>query len=182
MSRIGKQPITIPNGVTVDIKDNIVTVKGSKGELKREINPIIKVEVKENEIILTRPDDSSEAKSFHGLYRSLVANMVEGVTQGFQKKLEIVGVGYRAKASGKKITLNLGYSHPIEYTAPDGIEFKMSEENKNMIIVEGIDKEVVGEVAAKVRSFRKPEPYKGKGVKYHDEYIRRKAGKAAAAK
>lgn len=182
MSRIGKQPIEIPNGVEVTLKDRVITIKGSKGQLEREIHPNMKVEVKEKEIIVTRPNDAKVNRSLHGLTRSLLANMVEGVTKGFEKQLEIVGVGYRAKANKNKITLNLGYSHPIEFKAPEDIEFKMDEDNKNLITVVGINKETVGEVAAKVRSFRKPEPYKGKGIKYIDEHIIRKAGKAAVAK
>lgn len=181
MSRIGKQPITIPSGVTVEVKDSLVTVKGPKGELNQDIPGKIKVEVKDNEVLVTRPDESKESRSFHGLARSLVANMVEGVSKGFEKQLEIVGVGYRAQANKNKITLNLGFSHPIEYVAPQEIEIKMGEENKNIITVSGVSKQVVGEVAAKIRSFKKPEPYKGKGIKYIGEHIIRKAGKAAGA-
>jgi len=181
MSRIGKQPVEVPNGVTVDIKDNFVTVKGPKGELKKQMHKNMIIELKENEAIVTRPDETKENRSLHGLTRSLLANMVEGVTKGFEKKLEIIGVGYRAKPSGNKISLTLGFSHPIDFKAPEGIEFKQDEEEKNTIIVTGIDKEVVGEVAAKIRSYRKPEPYKGKGIRYKDEYVPRKAGKAAAS-
>ena len=180
MSRIGKLPIEIPSGVTVEVKNYVVTVKGPKGELQREIHPNIKVEVKDNEVIVTRPNDEKTNRSLHGLFRTLIANMIEGVTKGFEKKLEIIGIGYRAKAAKNKITLSLGFSHPIEYKAAEGIEFKMDEEKKNIITVSGIDKQVVGEAAAKVRSFRKPEPYKGKGIRYVDEYVARKAGKAAA--
>ncbi len=182
MSRIGKQPVEIPAGVTVEIKDNTVTVKGSKGELKQSIPGGIKVEVVENQALITRPDESKESRAFHGLTRSLVANMVEGVSKGFEKKLEIVGVGYRAQANKNKITLNIGFSHPVEYVAPQEIEIKMGEDKeKNMITVSGADKQVVGEVAAKIRSYKKPEPYKGKGIKYIDEHIIRKSGKAAGA-
>ena len=181
MSRIGKQPIEIVNGVTVENKNNFLTVKGPKGELQKQFNKDMIIEISEKEIIVKRPNDSKTNRALHGLTRSLIANMVEGVNKGFEKKLEIVGVGYRAKAAKNKITLSLGYSHPIEYTASEGIEFKMDEENKNIIIVSGIDKQIVGEAAAKVRSYRKPEPYKGKGIKYIDEYIARKAGKAAAS-
>ncbi|MBD3330386.1 50S ribosomal protein L6 [Candidatus Peregrinibacteria bacterium] len=182
MSRIGKLPISIPSGVTVELNGHNISVKGSKGELKRELHPNMKVEIKENEILVSRSDDSKLNKSLHGLTRSLIANMVEGVSNGFTKKLEIVGVGYRANVGGKKLTLSLGYSHPIEYILPEGIEIKFDEENKNILIIEGYDKELVGEVAAQIRSYRKPEPYKGKGIKYIDERIIRKAGKAAAAK
>lgn len=181
MSRIGKQPVEVPTGVTVEINGTTVTVKGTKGELKKDFHPNMKIELKDDQIIVTRPDDQKENKALHGLTRSLIANMVEGVTKGFEKQLEIVGVGYRAQASGNKITLNLGFSHPIEYTAPQGIEFEMDKDKKNIITVRGIDKQVVGEAAAKIRSYRKPEPYKGKGIKYIDEYVARKAGKAAGA-
>ncbi len=181
MSRIGKLPIELPSGVTVDIKDGVITVKGSKGELKRDIHPKIKAEVKDNEIIVTRSDESKESRSLHGLMRSLIKNMVEGVTKGFEKRLEIIGVGYRANPSGNKITLNLGFSHPINYVGPQGIEFKADEDNKNIIIVSGIDKELVGQIAAEIRGYRKPEPYKGKGIRYENEYVARKAGKAASS-
>lgn len=180
MSRIGKQPVIIPAGVTVEIAGQKITVKGPKGELKKELHPNIKFEVVDNKIIVKRPDDTKENRALHGLIRSLIANMVEGVSKGFEKRLEIVGVGYRAKAEKNKITLTLGFSHPIEYKAPEDIEFKMDEENKNLIIVKGLDKQTVGEVAAKIRSYRKPEPYKGKGIRYSGEHIQRKAGKAAA--
>jgi large subunit ribosomal protein L6 len=181
MSRIGKQPVEVPPGVTVEINGNKVVVKGPKGELKKEFHPNMKIELKDNEIIVSRPNDQKENRALHGLTRSLLANMVEGVTKGFEKVLEIVGVGYRAQASKNKITLNLGFSHPIEYTAPEEIEFEMNKEKKNIITVKGIDKQIVGEAAAKVRSYRKPEPYKGKGIKYIDEQVKRKAGKAAGA-
>jgi large subunit ribosomal protein L6 len=181
MSRIGKQPVQVPTGVTVELKGKELTVKGSKGEMKKEFHPKMTIEVKENEIVITRQDELKETRALHGLTRSLIANMVEGVTKGFEKKLEIVGVGYRAQTNKNKITLSLGYSHPIEYTAPEGIEFSQDEEKKNIISIKGIDKQTVGEVAAKVRSYRKPEPYKGKGIKYIDEKIQRKAGKTAAS-
>ena len=181
MSRVGKQPIEIVNGVTVENNKNLVTVKGPKGELQKQFNKDMIIEISENEVTVKRPNDNKTNRALHGLTRSLIANMVEGVSKGFEKRLEIVGVGYRAKTAKNKITLSLGYSHPIEYTATEGIEFKMDEDNKNIIIVTGIDKQIVGEAAAKVRSYRKPEPYKGKGIKYIDEYIARKAGKAASA-
>lgn len=182
MSRIGKQPVVIPSGVTITVTDGVMTVKGPKGELSQKLNPLVNVEVTESEVIVTRDSDAREKRSLHGLTRSLIQNMVIGVTEGYQKRLEINGVGYRFKIAGKKLTLNLGYSHPIEYTAPEGIEFKDDPEVKkgNVLIVSGIDKQKVGQTAAEIRSFRKPEPYKGKGIKYEDEYIRRKAGKAAA--
>jgi len=141
----------------------------------------MKIEFKDNVITVQRPDDTKENRSLHGLFRSLIFNMVEGVTKGFEKRLEIVGVGYRANASGSKITLSLGYSHPIEYKAPENIMFEMDGDKKNIIIVKGIDKEIVGQVASVIRSYRKPEPYKGKGIRYQDEYVPRKAGKAAAS-
>ena len=181
MSRVGKQPIEIVNGVTVENNKNLITVKGPKGELQKQFNKDMIIEISENEVIVKRPNDNKTNRALHGLTRSLIHNMVEGVSKGFEKRLEIVGVGYRAKAAKNKITLSLGYSHPIEYVADNEIEFKMDEDNKNIIIVSGIDKQIVGEAAAKVRSYRKPEPYKGKGIKYIDEYIARKAGKAASA-
>lgn len=181
MSRIGKEPISIPSGVTVDIKDNFATVKGPKGELKKQLHTNMSFEMKENEVTVKRPDETKGNRSLHGLTRTLLANMVEGVTKGFEKRLEIVGVGYKASAAKNKITLNLGFSHPIEHVA-EGVEFMMDEQNKNMIIVSGIDKQLVGEVAAKIRSYRKPEPYKGKGIKYVGEHIIRKAGKASGSK
>ncbi len=180
MSRIGKEPISIPSGVTVDIKNNFAVVKGPKGELQKQLHTNMKIEVKDDKIFVTRPNDTKENKSLHGLTRTLLANMVEGVTKGFEKRLEIVGVGYKASAAKNKITLNLGFSHPIEYIA-EGVEFTIDKENKNIIIIRGIDKQIVGEVAAKVRSYKKPEPYKGKGIKYIGEHIIRKAGKAAGA-
>lgn len=180
MSRIGKQPIEIPNGVTVEINGQKITVKGSKGELNREIHPLISVELTDNVLTVTRKGESKEERSLHGLTRTLVSNMVTGVSKGFEKKLEIIGVGYRATANKNKISLTLGFSHPVEFTAPAGIEFKMDEEKKNIITVSGIDKQIVGEAAAKVRSYKKPEPYKGKGIRYMGEKVLRKAGKAAA--
>lgn len=182
MSRIGKLPVKITSGVTVELNGNTLIVKGSKGELKKDLHPNMKIEVIEDQIIVTRPDELKFNKSLHGLTRTLISNMIEGVTKGYEKKLEIIGVGYRAQPNKNKISLTLGFSHPVEYTAPAGIEFKMDEEAKNVIVVSGIDKEMVGEVAAKIRSYRKPEPYKGKGIRYVGEHIIRKAGKAAGAK
>lgn len=180
MSRIGKKPVQIPAGVTIQVTQNTVSVKGPKGEIKKTFHPNIKIEVKDQNIVITRKDDEKENKALHGLTRSMLANMVEGVIKGYEKKMEIIGVGYRAQVNKNKITLTLGFSHPVEYTAPEGIEFEIDKENKNLLTVRGIDNQIVGEVAAKVRSFKKPEPYKGKGIKYQDEQITRKAGKAAA--
>jgi len=181
MSRIGKKPVGVPAGVTVTLSaDNLLTVKGPKGELKKQIHPNIKIEINSTEAVVKRPSDSKTDKALHGLVRAILNNMIIGVTKGYEKKLEIIGVGFRAQAVKNKITLHLGFSHPIEYIAPIGIEFKLDEEKKNILTISGIDKEIVGEVAAKVRSYRKPEPYKGKGIKYEDERIVRKAGKSAA--
>jgi len=176
MSRIGKQPITIPENVEVKIEGDLVIVKGPKGELKQQIRPEIKVEIKDKEIILKPVKFHKGTPALWGTYRSHLANMIEGVTKGFEKKLEIEGTGYRAELEDKDLVLNLGYSHPIKMKAPEGIEFKVE---KNIIAVTGIDKQLVGQVAAEIRSKRKPEPYKGKGIRYQGEIIRRKAGKKA---
>lgn len=181
MSRIGKLPIEIPSGVEVKFADGVLTVKGPKGELKQDIQPLVKLEIADNQITVVPQSETKEARSFHGLYRSLTANMVEGVTKGYQKRLEINGVGYRAQIQGQKITLSLGYSHPIEYQVQEGVTAVIDKEKNNVIVVSGISKQKVGQTAAEIRDFRKPEPYKGKGVKYEDEHIRRKAGKAASA-
>ncbi|MBQ2022181.1 MAG: 50S ribosomal protein L6 [Lachnospiraceae bacterium] len=176
MSRIGRMPIAIPAGVTVTIAEkNVVSVKGPKGELVRELPVEMEIKEEEGKIIVTRPNDLKRMKSLHGLTRTLIANMITGVTAGYEKKLEINGVGYRASKAGKKLTLNLGYSHPVEMEDPEGIETVM--EGQNIIFVRGIDKEKVGQFAAEIRSKREPEPYKGKGIKYADEVIRRKVGK-----
>lgn len=181
MSRIGKHPVAIPTGVTVSRDaDGTLVVKGPKGELKYKPNPAITVTVSENEIAVTRETEDRLQKSLHGLTRTLIQNMVTGVTKGFVKILEINGVGYRGQVAGSKLVLNLGYSHPIEYPIPAGITFKFDEEKKNILTVSGIDKQLVGQVSAEIRGFRPPEPYLGKGIKYSDEHIRRKAGKAAA--
>jgi large subunit ribosomal protein L6 len=181
MSRIGKQPVAIPQGVTITkADDGTITVKGPKGELTYKPNQLVTVEIKDETVIVTREGEDREKRAMHGLVRSLLQNMVTGVTEGYTKRLEINGVGYRALAQGKKLTLNLGFSHPVEYMSPEGIEIKMDEEKKNIIIITGIDKQKVGQVASEIRSYRPPEPYKGKGIKYQDEYIRRKAGKTAA--
>ena len=176
MSRIGRLPITVPSGVDVTIDGRTLTVKGPKGSLTRELHPDITVAREDDRLLVTRPTEQKTHKQLHGLTRTLVNNMVVGVTDGYRKSLEITGVGYRAAKVGEKLQLNLGYSHPIEIAPPTGISFEV--ENPTHLAVIGIDKELVGQVAAQVRSTRKPEPYKGKGVKYAGEYIRRKAGKA----
>ncbi len=182
MSRIGKNPVTITNGVNVSVgKDNVITVKGPKGELKQAIDRDIKVEVKDDKIEFVRPTDQIRHKAMHGLYRSLVNNMVQGVTEGYIKKLELVGVGYKASNQGNLLDLSLGYSHNIVVDIPKELSVTTSQEKgKNPIItLESIDKQLLGAVAAKIRSLRKPEPYKGKGVKFVGEVLRRKAGKSA---
>ncbi len=179
MSRIGIQPIEIPAGVKVEQSGANVKVSGSKGNLELTVRDEISVEIADNSINVKRVEDTSEARSYHGLTRSLIANMVNGVNTGFEKKLEIIGVGYKADASGSTLNLNLGFSHPINYALPDGI--KVSVEKQTLVTVSGADKQLVGQVAAEIRSFRPPEPYKGKGVKYDYETIRRKAGKAGKA-
>jgi len=177
MSRIGKMPIPIPKDVSVDLKGNLITVKGPKGELKQVIHPKVTVITEDNQVLVSVGDDTKESKSLHGLFRSLIANLVTGVTSGFEKALDIVGVGYRAELSGNTATFHLGYSHPIIFELPDGIKAKI---DKTRITINGIDKELVGRTAAKIRGFRKPEPYKGKGIRYINETVKRKAGKTAA--
>ncbi|NML23079.1 50S ribosomal protein L6 [Pseudoflavitalea sp. G-6-1-2] len=182
MSRIGKQPVTLPAGVTATLgKDNVLTVKGPKGELKQAIDRDITVEVKDGEVTFARPTDQIRHRAMHGLYRSLVANLVKGVTEGFTRKLELVGVGYKASNQGNLLDLSLGYSHNILFEIPSELKVATAQEKGQnpLITLEGIDKQLIGQVAAKLRSLRKPEPYKGKGVKYVGEVIRRKAGKAA---
>ncbi|HVL52684.1 MAG TPA: 50S ribosomal protein L6 [Vitreimonas sp.] len=176
MSRIGRLPITVPSGVDVTIEGRRLTVKGPKGSLSRELHPDITVSQDDGTIVVTRPTEQKTHKQLHGLTRTLVNNMVVGVTEGYRKGLEITGVGYRAAKTGEKLQLSLGYSHQIEIAPPAGISFEL--ESPTRLAVVGIDKELVGQIAAQVRSTRKPEPYKGKGVKYAGEYIRRKAGKA----
>ena len=176
MSRIGRLPITVPSGVDVTIDGRNVTVKGPKGTLSRALHPDMTLSREDGTLVVTRPTEQKTHKQLHGLTRTLVNNMVIGVTDGYRKGLEITGVGYRATLNGKRLTLNLGYSHPIEIEPPDGISFEV--ENPTRLAVVGIDKELVGQIAAKVRSTRKPEPYKGKGVRYAGEQVRRKAGKA----
>ncbi len=177
MSRIGKQPVAIPDGVTVDVVDGLVTVKGPGGELSQRVNRDMRITVQDAEVRVERPSDEREHRALHGLTRSLIANMVEGVTKGYEKRLEIQGVGYRAALKGADLELQVGYSHPVTMAAPAGIEFEVPAPNR--IVVKGIDKQLVGEVAANVRKVRKPEPYKGKGIRYEGEYVRKKAGKAA---
>jgi len=182
MSRIGKQPIAIPAGVTVTIgNNNVVTVKGPKGELKQTVDRDLTLEIKDGNLLLQRPTEQIRHRAMHGLYRALLANLVKGVTEGFKKQLELVGVGYKAANQGNTLDLSLGYSHNIIFEVPSELKVATAtEKGKNpQITLEGIDKQLVGQVAAKLRSLRKPEPYKGKGVKYSDEVVRRKAGKAA---
>ena len=182
MSRIGKLPIVIPAGVTVTISGNEVKVKGPKGELVQTVSPEIKVEMVDGEIHVTRPNDEKQTRALHGLYRALIHNMVVGVSEGYKKELELVGVGYRAQSQGQVLELSLGYSHAIFLRLPAEIKVEAkSERNKNpLIILESCDKQLIGQVCAKIRSFRKPEPYKGKGIKFVGEVIRRKSGKSAA--
>ena len=176
MSRIGKHPVPVPKGVTAKVEGNKVQVKGPKGELERTLHPDMKVTLKDDQITVERPSDEDNHKALHGLSRTLVANMVEGVTKGFRKELELVGVGYKAEQRPYGLQLALGFSHPVKYEAPKGI--KLSAPQPTQVIIEGANKEVVGQVAAEIRSIRPPEPYKGKGVKYLGEQVRRKAGKA----
>lgn len=178
MSRIGRKPIPVPANVTVTIEGTNVKVKGPKGELERRIRPEIAVKQEDGTLSVTRPSDSKEHRALHGLTRALVANMVEGVTTGYRKTLEIIGVGYRAEKKGRALVLNVGYSHQVEYPEPDGIT--LSTTGPTVVVVEGIDKEKVGQVAAEIRSVRPPEPYKGKGIRYQGEQVRRKAGKTGA--
>jgi large subunit ribosomal protein L6 len=177
MSRIGKKPIEIPEGVTVDVKPGRVTVKGPKGELSEAVSPEMRIEQSDGVLTVKRPTDRGEHRALHGLTRSLIANMVEGVTQGFERRLEIQGVGYRARLQGNDLELAVGYSHPVRLPAPEGVEFEVPRPTE--VVVRGIDKQLVGETAAQVRKARPPEPYKGKGVRYADEHVRRKVGKRA---
>jgi large subunit ribosomal protein L6 len=177
VSRIGKQPIAVPDGVEISIEPELVKVKGPKGELEERVSRDIGVAQENGEIVVTRSTDRGEHRALHGLTRSLIANMVEGVTAGFEKRLEIQGVGYRAQLQGNKLVLALGYSHPVEVNAPDGIDFEVPQPTR--VTVRGISKQVVGEVAAYIRKQRPPEPYKGKGIRYEGEYVARKVGKRA---
>ena len=184
MSRIGKLPISIPSGVTVSVKDNTVTVKGPKGELSQSINPRISVKVEDGQIEFTRPTDEKNDKAMHGLYRALVNNMVVGVSEGYKKEMELVGVGYRVSNNGNVIEFSLGFSHAIYFQLPAEVKVETkSERNQNpLLTLESCDKQLIGQICAKIRSFRMPEPYKGKGIKFIGEQIRRKAGKSAGAK
>jgi len=177
MSRIGKQPIQIPQGVDIKIEGRSVKVKGPKGELSLELRPEVVIEIKDNELLVSVNDQSKECMAFWGLFRSLINNAVEGVSKGFEKQLEIKGVGYKVNSADSGLTLELGFSHSIEFKRPEGIEFDVK---KNIITISGIDKQLVGQTAAEIRSFKKPEPYKGKGIRYVGEQVRRKAGKRAA--
>jgi large subunit ribosomal protein L6 len=179
MSRIGKQPVDLPKGVETRLEDGNLTIKGPKGSLDLRVNPEMKVTIEDGILRVERPSDAANHRALHGLTRSLIANMVQGVTTGFERKLEIVGVGYRAEKKGPGITLHLGYSHTIEYPAPEGIELDVPQQTE--VLVRGSDKQLVGQVAAEIRGFRPPEPYKGKGVRYAGEQIRRKAGKTAGS-
>ena len=179
MSRIGNRPVEVPKGVEVKLQDGALHVKGPKGALTQAIHPDMKVEIGDGEITVARPTEHKRHKALHGLTRSLIANMVEGVTEGFKRELEIQGVGYRAQKQGKGLTLHLGFSHPVEYPAPSGID--LDAPSQTQIVVSGADKQLVGQVAAEIRGIRPPEPYKGKGVRYAGEQVRRKAGKTAGA-
>lgn len=176
MSRIGRKPISLPKDVEFKMEGNVVTIKGAKGSLTQEIPSDITVEQEDGQLMVSRPSDNKQHRAFHGLSRALIANMVEGVTNGFEKKLELVGVGYRAQMQGNKLVISIGFSHPVEIEAPEGIQFEVPAVTK--ITVKGIDKQLVGNTAAHIRAIRKPEPYKGKGIKYENETIRRKAGKS----
>jgi large subunit ribosomal protein L6 len=180
MSRIGRKPIVLPSGVTIDLNDSHITVKGPKGTLSRQLHKDMKINVGTDSVVVERPTDNKLHRSLHGTTRSVIANMINGVTEGFAKTLELVGVGYRATLSGNKLTLNVGYSHPVEFLPETGIEFEVPSVTK--IIIKGIDKELVGATAAKIRSVREPEPYKGKGIKYENERILRKEGKTGKKK
>lgn len=182
MSRIGRKPVAIPSGVTVTVFSSRVTVKGAKGEMAYVFLPEVTVKVDGGQVIVERISDSDDARARHGLTRQLIANMVRGVAEGYKKTLEIIGVGYKVQIQGKKLTLSLGFSHPVEFTIPEGIVVTQDEKNKNLITIHGIDRQLVGQTAANIRSFRIPEPYKGKGIRYSDEVVRRKPGKAAVGK
>ena len=182
MSRIGRKAVAIPNGVTVTLQGNTVHVKGPKGELTYALLPEVRVVVEGAEARVERNEDTKAGRSRHGLTRALIANMVKGVSDGYEKKLEIIGVGYKAQMKGKSLQLNLGFSHPIDFAIPTGIEITQDEKNKNLLTIRGCDKQMVGQVASDIRGLKPPEPYKGKGIRYTDEFVRRKAGKTAAAK
>ena len=175
MSRIGRKPVVVPAGVEVTVNGNVVTVKGPKGQLTQEISKNMTVEVKEGEVVVTRPSDNREDRAQHGLARTLINNMIIGVTSGYEKKMQLIGVGYKAEKKGKTLVMNLGYSHPVEMEDPEGITTEVPSATE--VVVKGMDKALVGNYAANIRAWRKPEPYKGKGIKYVDEVIRRKEGK-----
>src|SRR3954469_13353586 len=177
MRRIGKQPIAVPDGVEVQVETGLVKVKGPKGELEEQVSRDMTVKQEDGSVLVTRPSDRGEHRALHGLTRSLINNMVQGVTEGFEKRLELQGVGYRAQLQGRKLTLSVGYSHPVEIEAPEGIDFELPAPTQ--IVVRGISKQAVGEVAASIRKRRPPEPYKGKGIRYQGEYVARKVGKRA---
>ena len=178
MSRIGKQPVAIPSGVDISLAGNTLTVKGPKGTLTQTVHPDVTITIADSEVVVTRPNDERENRALHGLFRSLIANMVVGVTEGYTRRLEIVGVGYRAALRGSNgLTLQMGFSHPVEFNAPEGVSFEVPTPTR--ITINGIDKQAVGQVAANIRKIRKPEPYKGKGIRYEGELVRRKSGKAA---
>lgn len=183
MSRIGKLPISIPAGVTVTVDNNVVTVKGPKGELTQQVDPKVELKIEDNEIVVNRKADDKQSRAYHGLYRSLIANMITGVSEGYKKELELVGVGFRATNQGNLLELSLGFTHAIYMQLPPEVTVEAkTERNKNpLITLESCDKQLLGQICAKIRSFRKPEPYKGKGVKFVGEEIRRKSGKTAAA-
>jgi large subunit ribosomal protein L6 len=180
MSRIGKLPVAIPANVQVNVTGDVVVVKGGKSELKMTVKPQIQVRVEGSTVYVTRMNEDKATRAMHGLIRAVIANMIKGVVKGYEKKLEIRGVGFRIAVAGRKVTLSLGFSHPVEYHLPDGIEIEIDKENKTLFTVRGADKRVVGQVAAELRAFRKPEPYKGKGIRYFNEYVKIKQGKTAA--
>ncbi len=180
MSRVGKQPILLPNGVSAKLTGNVLHVKGAKGEMSVTVHPEMKVVIEEKQILIQRPSDSASHRSLHGLTRTLVSNAVVGCNANFSKKLEIQGVGFKINVQGGKLLLNIGLSHPVEFVPPKGITISIDAANKNLMIVEGVDKQMVGEIASRIRRLKKPEPYKGKGIRYEGEHVRRKAGKSAA--
>jgi large subunit ribosomal protein L6 len=182
MSRIGNKSVAIPSGVTVEVKGSTIHVKGPKGDLSYEMLPQVTVKIEDSELKVIRKEDNKESRARHGLTRALIANMVKGVSDGYMKELEIIGVGYKAALKGKVLQLLLGYSHPIDFSIPENIEITQDEKNKNILRIRGADKQLVGQVASQIRELRPPEPYKGKGIRYSDEQVRRKVGKAAASK
>ncbi|MBP9751040.1 MAG: 50S ribosomal protein L6 [Candidatus Peribacteraceae bacterium] len=182
MSRIGRKPVAIPNGVTVTVNGSTVAVKGSKGELSYVHLPLISVAVEGSEIVISRSDETKAARERHGLTRALIQNMVTGVTDGYEKKLEVIGVGFKTAVKGQTLTLNIGFSHPVDFAIPEGVTIVQDEKNKNILFIRGIDRQLVGQTASDIRALKPPEPYKGKGIRYSDEHVRRKVGKAATAK